>query len=833
MSDREKRDLVLTPEQYAFMQEVTNGLIKTHVGPTVINQTAQDQPVRFDPEDGSFIGCRTLEDAVNKAPVVPEGFYLVLKNPADDHGADQPTPGTAGKNSPVLRVGRKINIPGPCMFALWPGQDAKVIRGHHLRSNQYLLVRVYNEEEARENWGKAVMKRISDGDESLTEGVLSDELPNDLTVGRQLVIKGTEVSFYIPPTGISIVPENNYYVRDALTLERLEYCILVDENGNKRYEQGPQVVFPAPTETFIQDKNQRKFRAIELNEIQGLHIKVIAPYLEEDGTTVRKEGDELFITGAQTAIYFPREEHSIIRYDGKSKHFATAIPDGEGRYVMDRMTGQIKTTQGPAMLLPDPRSNVVIRRVLSQRQCNLWYPGNHLVASYNEHLEELVKNAPTTRSGVISEGDYDRGTGKKSPMRRFKGSNSVMMESSAQNGDQHVVGEAFSRGSTYTEPRTVTLDTKLQGVPTVEVWGGYAVMIRNKKGARRVVEGPDTVLLDYDESLEPIELSTGKPKTTDNLLKTVFLRTKNNQITDYVKVETADHVQVRIKVQLMGDFVGASEKWWDVENFIKQVCDHARSVLKGKVREASIDEFHSTPENFVRDAILGKKTEEGTRPGMSFEQFGFNVSDVEVQEAQITDPTIRDLLDRNQHAVVSSNLNLAKAQRELTAVVQMQELARENNQTVHNTKLLQLSLKEEVDKTISKMEEESTQRQKGKVLANGEVQMAAVANKVQQEIKALESAATVEEMKLEQALARQELTIARMEAETEAVVKKAAAVSPKLATAIIQLAETKKFSDLLSNFGDMAAIKGLGTVAAAEQVLDFLPPGTFQKIDKD
>jgi hypothetical protein len=41
-------------------------------------------------------------------------------------------------------------------------------------------------------------------------------------------------------------------VRDAVTLERLEYCILLDENGNKRFIQGPAVVFPAPTETFVE-----------------------------------------------------------------------------------------------------------------------------------------------------------------------------------------------------------------------------------------------------------------------------------------------------------------------------------------------------------------------------------------------------------------------------------------------------------------------------------------------------------------------------------------------------------------------------------------------------
>src|SRR5262249_32330991 len=149
-----------------------------------------------------------------------------------------PSEGSA-QPSDELEIGRKIIIPGPATFALWPEQVAEVVEGHHLRSNQYLLVRVYNEEEARKNWTKAVVKPATEGETT----TVTSSPPPDLTVGKQLIIRGTEVSFYIPPTGIEVVAENadgDRYVREALTLERLEYAILVDENGKKRYEVGPQ-----------------------------------------------------------------------------------------------------------------------------------------------------------------------------------------------------------------------------------------------------------------------------------------------------------------------------------------------------------------------------------------------------------------------------------------------------------------------------------------------------------------------------------------------------------------------------------------------------------------
>ena len=46
----------------------------------------------------------------------------------------------------------------------------------------------------------------------------------------------------------------------------------------------------------------------------------------------------------------------------------------------------------------------------------------------------------------------------------------------------------------------------------------------SKTGRRRVEIGPTTVLLDYDEGLEILTLSRGKPKTQDKLLETPYLR---------------------------------------------------------------------------------------------------------------------------------------------------------------------------------------------------------------------------------------------------------------------------------------------------------------------
>ena len=258
--EREKeREMVLPPNNYCLILDATKGNINVYVGPSKTAISDSDRPVIFDEETKRFKQV-PLDKAVKSFATAPEGWYLVLKNPSAND--KQPNAGSAsslGDNG--LLVGRKVNLPGPRSFPLWPGQMIKVIQGHRLRSNQYLMVRVYDEEAAKKNLGEAVVKTTG---ESIGEQLIKEE---DLIVGKVIVIKGTDVSFYIPPTGIEVLKIGGSYIQEAVTLERLEYCILLDEDGNKRYIKGPSVVFPKPTEKFVNKYDNRKFRARELSEI--------------------------------------------------------------------------------------------------------------------------------------------------------------------------------------------------------------------------------------------------------------------------------------------------------------------------------------------------------------------------------------------------------------------------------------------------------------------------------------------------------------------------------------------------------------------------------------
>ena len=636
-----QKDLVLAPNEFCLLQSKTNGVIKTCTGPIMMTISQQEALVVFDSKTKKFKELSNFDQAKQLFINAPENWYVILKNPTANGSYPE-----IGKSmiAPELNIGQKVNVRGPVSFSLFPGQMAKVIKGHALRSNQYLLARVYEADAASKNQGEMLD----------TEGKVVEKKNDTYVNGQILVIKGTEVSFYIPPTGIEVIPINNDpakgYVREAVTLERLEYCILKDEDGNKRYVHGPEVVFPEPTESFVTSpKGGFIFRAIELSPISGIYVKVIAEYKDDDGK-IHPVGEELFITGNDQMIYYPRPEHAVINYDNKMMHHAIAIPEGEGRYIMNRLTGEISTVRGPRMYLPDPRTEVVVKRKLSQKQCELWYPGNTDALEYNLSLsEKSVEKNP--RKGTVADLDA------------YAFSTLTSMDSTLANLEAKA---NISRGTSYTKPRTITLDNKFEGVVSIDVWTGYAVNVISKDGTRQVVCGPQTILLDYDQTLETLELSTGRPKTTDRLIKTVFLRHENNKVSDLINVETKDFVKAAVKVSYCVDFdPNFVDKWFSVENYVKYMCDRERALIKRAAKEYTIEEFWQNYSDIVRNIAIDACEENAGKPhiGRFFPENGMYVHDCEVLSIEV-ESDIEDMLIEHQHETVRQNLKLVSAQKE-------------------------------------------------------------------------------------------------------------------------------------------------------------------------
>ncbi|PKL76008.1 MAG: hypothetical protein CVV27_12475 [Candidatus Melainabacteria bacterium HGW-Melainabacteria-1] len=790
-SSRE-RDLVLAPNEFAFISDQTKGNINVYVGPYKTSLANTDQPVFFNEQSKRFERC-TLEQATQIFATAPEGWYITLKNPPRE--GNQPKNGTVN-NLPDLQIGHKVNLPGPVSFALWPGQMARVLQGHHLRSNQYLLARVYDEESARRNWSQAVMKPQITGEE-----VSLAPAEAELTLGQELIIKGTEVSFYIPPTGIEVVRDaNGHYVREAVTLERLEYCILLDEDGNKRYIQGPDVVFPKPTERFIEREGRVKFRAIELNENSGLYIKVIAPY--EEGGFSYKVGDELFITGKEQMIYFPRPEHAIIKYGDQEIHYAVALPAGEGRYLLDRHSGQIKLVKGPVMLLPDPRREVIVRRILEPGQVRLWFPGNTEALEYNQQLKRLLRGDSAT---------YAEDTTVQSVLRQP----AIAPPAPEQ---QVRIGDDFNRRAKYTPPRTITLDTKYDGAVSILVWTGYAVLVVSKIGERKVIVGPQTYLLAYDESLEPMVLSTGCPKSEQELLRTVYLRVLHNKVSDCIRAETQDLCEVDIELSYRVNFEGEPNQWFDVENYVKFLTEHMRSLVRNAVKQLGVDAFYSNSIDILRNTVLGSSVD-GERRGRLFPENGMRVYDVEVLKVALADAEVENMLVKAQRSVVEQTLQLGTERRRLDFVRAQEDINREVSLTrsVSRQQALELQLQEMSRELDVKLGQARNDIALEAAKLDARLGMQAHLGEVHDAELSRQKATTQAE--IDAARARLDHRLTALRAEVEAVVDKAHAISPDFIAALQAFGDKALAERMAESMAPLAILGGKSVADVLSQLL--------------
>lgn len=778
MSEMEReRDLVLNPNEYAYVLDKTKGLISCVVGSYKMSLSTSDALVVFNEKTKRFEETG-FQNAVKTFTSAPENWYVVLKNPAKE--GRHPIAGAAN-TLPELQIGKKVNIPGNISFALYPGQMAKTIQGHRLHSNQYLLIRVYDAE---------AVNAVSD---------------TDYAVGQLMIIKGTEIPFYIPPTGMKVVPVESggdRYVRDAVTLERLEYCILKDEQGNKKYIHGAAVVFPEPDETFITNPNDGsyKFRAIELSEISGIYLKVIADY-EEDGKKYRT-GDELFITGKDQNIYYPRPEHAIIDYEGKVVHHAVAIPAGEGRYVLNRKTGKIFMIKGPAMYLPDPRNEVIVRRKLTKKQCELWYPSNDEVLAYNVGMATQALTVKPSQCTLDS-------------IKQMVNSTCLQPVVVEENG--------ISRGNTYTKPRMITIDNKFDGVVAVDVWTGYAVNIVAKDGKRKVAVGPQTCLLEYDESLEVLEMSTGKPKTTDNLVQTVYLRVSNNKISDIISVQTSDFVPVEIKVSYSVDFLDKyKDRWFAVENYVKYLTDRMRSLVKKEVKKYGLYDFLNEASTIISRAVLGENDTKKECKGRVFEENGMAICDVDILDVRICNENTKNIVSEHQFNMVKKSVMLAQdkasfaMQKEIDRI--RNEIAEMNTawslaeQNREQTVLLDKFNK---DEDYRKMQEAADKKRRE---AEKDIQ------KIVDEIEKVKLARTKaqEELKLFIAKERDKLEMDKQKVMTDNIKKVFDAVQPDLVAAM----NAQTNADLMENIAARMSPYALANGESVAETVNLLLRGT-------
>lgn len=807
VNDSSQRDLVLSPGSYAYVQDESKGNIELHVGPMVSNLSAQQKIVKFDSNSKQFIRCNTVEDGILRSTVAPEGWYITLKNPAEGDKAPQ----SGARNTvPDLRVGHKVQLHGPCQVTPWPGQMLKLRKGHHLGKNEYLVVRVYS-----------------------TPAALPTDHPDiNLAVGAVSILTGTTWSFYMPPTGVEVVPdEYGQYIRQAVTLETMEYAILLSEEGKKRYVYGPDVVFPRPDEDFITKKIKdgsgneiiaKKFRAYELSPTSGIFVKVTEDY--EDNGIFHSAGEEMFVTGDKTPIYWPRAEHTLVKQGDREVHYSTAIPDGEARYVLDKSdhgeykSGTVRLVKGPKAFLADPRYEVLVRRMIDPALCQLMYPNNQAALAHNQALWDeqysTVAAMAVSASPAMAAMDMLGTNAYLNSEVTTKGTTRGLRGSAAKDFG----GDVTTRKDTYTKPRQITLDSRYEGAVRMSIWAGFAVMLVRASGDRRIVVGPETVHLEYDELPVKMSFSTGTPKDNHRKKQDVYLRT-NTRITDIIEVETSDNVAASLKVSFWVRYEpDHKDKWFDIDDPVGLLTDHMRSRIHHAIGKVSIAEFHKNAADIIRNVVLGTN-DNGPRPGFLFTDNGMKIYDLDLLQLQIKDPQISQMLVKAARDSFVIGVQLEAEQALLSKEAQLSEIQKrraEIETSTHAVITEQHLLRRQDDNNLAMA---MFRDQAAKILAEHEAALEACTAKLKTVQAQLRINAAESEYDLATAKAEHDEEIRMIEAQTKAAVTKLAAIQPELVSALNRAADAQILTGLTEHFSTQALLGGTSVVDVLKQVL--------------
>jgi major vault protein len=302
-------------------------------------------------------------------------------------------------------------------------------------------------------------------------------------------------------------------------------------------------------------------------------------------------------------------------------------------------------------------------------------------------------------------------------------------------------------------------------------------------------------------------------------LKTVYLRALHNKVSDVVHAETRDLAQVSVTLSYRVNFEGEQERWFNVENYVKFLCDHMRSMLRNAIKRRGIQDFYANSIDLVRDTVLGVAAEGERRPGRLFPENGMRIYDVEVLDVSIGDEAIERLLLDAQHNVVNQTLELASQERELDYVTRGELIRRQILEQKAESDRVEKALETEaITRRLSVTLAEVEARHKAQVLAlDNNLSLQEATTQIHEAELARKRALSQEEARIEQERLQRRLD--ELKAQVEAVVNKAHAVSPDLIAALQAFSDRALTERVAESMAPLAILGGRSVSDVLSQLL--------------
>jgi major vault protein len=425
-------------------------------------------------------------------------------------------------------------------------------------------------------------------------------------------------------------------IRRAVVLGEKEYCVIIDADGKREIKVGPARVFPGPYDQFmVKGSRGRIYDAYELLPQRALWLRVIAPI---------KRGD--------LAAKLPRG----VELENKDEY---------------RPGDELLLTNVSTFFFPFNEIEVLSPET-----------GQAVVG--NDHSTVFIEKIGIDQKSGIYVRDLDTGE-----VRLVRGKQSYLVDPRKEvQVTRTIAPDDWNLWIAMAEPHKETIDAvTTPWAISIIVPHNNAVLATSADG-QRVIQGPCVTLLGYEETLTPILLSTGTPKSDDAPLRTCFLRTAGNRVSDVITVETFDFVKISIRVSYSVMFsLEQQDRWFNHVNYIQVMCEHLRSLIRSRCRALSLAALWPQIPTLVRDTILGEKPAAGQRPGRVFAENGSTVTEVEVLSSAIDDKEIAQLMQRVQSQQVTLQIGDRQAQENLTSAKLRAEIDKQ-------TQVLQLEARE-------------------------------------------------------------------------------------------------------------------------------------------
>jgi major vault protein len=251
-----------------------------------------------------------------------------------------------------------------------------------------------------------------------------------------------------------------------------------------------------------------------------------------------------------------------------------------------------------------------------------------------------------------------------------------------------------------------------------------------KTKQKRVVLGPELVMLGPEEQFSVLSLSGEKPKRP-HVIKALALLLGPDFMTDIVIVETSDHARLSLKLSYNWHLeydAAEPDKIFSVPDFVGDACKAIASRVRGAVAQTSFDAFHKSIvvvvvvvvvvciEIFfaaggvhislfvdsalvIRKAVFGVTGEGAIRNRFTFSSNRLVITNIDIQSVEPVDQRTRDSLQKSVQQAIEITTKSQEAaarheaqrlEQEAKGLLERQKIKDEAEAEKARTELLQL-----------------------------------------------------------------------------------------------------------------------------------------------